>query len=89
MTTWQDIGTVRKPRVSYEMRRVLKKIGRDKGATPKDCRCGYRTFVALEQRGLIRVETTFSSISNLRTAFAWITERGRALLPSPPSKEGE
>lgn len=91
MTTWQDIGTEgRKPRLSYEMRRVLKIINKRPYATPRQCRTGTRTFIALSERGLISVGTSFAAIAYpLTSAEATITDKGRAALPSPPSKEGE
>lgn len=66
--------------ISYEMRRVLRAIRKRERATPKDCRCGYRTFVALEKRGLIRVETTFSSVAFPRSAPAILTDAGAAAI---------
>jgi len=35
--------------ISYEMRRVIKIIGKNGWATPEKCKCGYRTFMALEK----------------------------------------
>lgn len=67
--------------ISKEMRRVLRFLGRHQWATPKDCRCGYRTFVALERRGLIRVATTFASlVSPHDFAEVYLTEAGKAAL---------
>ncbi|MGD9728319.1 MAG: hypothetical protein AB7R40_23690 [Nitrospiraceae bacterium] len=65
-------------KISKEMRRVLRFLGRRQWATPKDCRCNYRTFVALEQRGLIRVATTIASIVSPHDfAEAYLTEAGK------------
>jgi hypothetical protein len=67
-------------RISDEMRRVLKKIKRSPWSTPKSCRCSYRTFMALESRGLIQVGTSFNAIAFPRTAEAVITDLGEAEL---------
>lgn len=66
--------------ISYEMRRALKCIRKNGRATPEDCRCGYRTFVALAERKLIYVETTLSSIAFPRKAPAILTDAGLELL---------
>lgn len=66
--------------VSYEMRRVIKIIGKNGWATPEKCKCGYRTFMALESRGLISVITTFGSIAFPRKAEASLTDAGKALI---------
>lgn len=66
--------------MSKEMRRVLRQIWKHPWSTPKDCDCSYRTFVALERRGLIRVSTTFSSIAFPRTAEAVATSAGETAL---------
>lgn len=67
-------------KLSDEMRRVLKRLGQSDYLTPKQCRCGYLTFAALEKRGLIRVATTFGSVAFPRTAEATITDAGRQAL---------
>jgi hypothetical protein len=69
-------------RLSDEMRRVLKKIRRAPWSTPKACRCSYRTFMALESRGLIQVGSSFGAIAFPRTAEAVITDDGEAVLNS-------
>lgn len=73
-------------RLSDEQRRVLKLIRSGRATTPRDCRCSYLTFAALEKRGLISVETTFSSIYVPQKAHAWITDAGRAALPPSPNQ---
>lgn len=72
-------------RLSYEQRRVLKIVSKNPYATPRICRTGTRTFIALEKRGLIRVGTTLAAVvSPLASAEAIITDAGRqALSPSP------
>jgi len=49
-------------------------------ATPANLNVSFRTFVALERRGLIKVETTFGSIMFPRNALAHITDAGRQAL---------
>lgn len=68
-------------RLSDEQRRVLKIIRSGRASTPRDCGCTYLTFAALEKRGMISVETTFSSIAVPQKAHAWLTDAGRAALP--------
>ncbi len=63
-------------KLSAEMRRVLEQLRRGP-MSPRDVECSVATYVALERRKLIRVETTFSSIAFPRGALAWITEDGR------------
>lgn len=69
-------------KLSDEMRRVLKRIKRSPWSTPIACRCSYRTFMALESRGLIQVGTSFGSVAFPRSAEAVITDAGEAVLRS-------
>lgn len=73
--------------VSHEMQRVLKLL-RKGPACAADLRCDIRTLMALERRGLIQVETTLSSITNPRSARAWIKDKARATL-SPSNGESD
>lgn len=67
-------------KLSDEQRRVLKRIARAP-ATPKECRTGVRTFLALARRKLIYVATSFDSIIYPRIAArAEITGDGLAAL---------
>ena len=66
--------------LSPTMKRVLKIVNRSSWVTAAYCRCSYRTFVALERRGLIRVMTTFGSLVNPHHAEAVPTDAGRKAL---------
>lgn len=64
-----------------EQRRVLMLIRRRGSGTPESCKCRVPTFVALANRKLIYVATSFASIGWPRTAArAEITDEGRAAL---------
>lgn len=68
-------------RLTDEQRRVLMHIRRRGAGTPEVCKCRVTTFVALANRKLIYVGTTFASICYPRTsARAEITDEGRAAL---------
>ncbi len=95
MTTRALEAGARARPVSYEMRRVLKIINKNPYATPRQCRTGTRTFVALSERGLIYVGTSFAAIAYpLTSAEATITDKGRAMIraaaqePSNASEDG-
>lgn len=63
-------------RVSPEMLRVLRQIKKDGTGSCYSCKCSLRTFLALCDRKLIRVETTLGSIAFPRNARATLTDAG-------------
>lgn len=50
------------PRLTDEQRRVLRYLKRRGAGTPDQCKCRVSTFVALANKGLIQVDTTFASV---------------------------
>ena len=66
--------------MTANMWRVLKTIAKKKRANSVDCKCSINTFMALELRGFIRVDTTFSDIVFPRNAHAVITDLGKQKL---------
>lgn len=63
--------------MTANMWRVLKKIVSHGPACARELRCGVSTLVALELRGLIRVETTFNALLFPANAVAYPTDAGR------------
>lgn len=64
---------------------ALVEISRQERASPYSAKASVSTFVALERKGLIRVETTFGSIAFPRNAEAILTDAGRAALKGSAS----
>lgn len=66
-------------KLSDEQRRVLKALKKGRKSA-KEMRTGIRTMIALAERKLIYVPTTFGNIAYPQHAVAEITEAGRAAI---------